>query len=269
MMFGLGLGGLGLSAARAPGFDPAGLFGSGAVGWVEPMIAGAGGTLFQDAAGTIPVTAAGQPVGLSKFTAGGQIGFVQATAANRPIYQLDAQGRGCLAHNGLNQWMAAAAIAWGSDEATICAGVRKLSDAAQGVVFETGTNSGGGGAESGVFALLAPRTGADFGVNFKGSQISAATSAGQAAPKTVVVTGIGKISADIVRLRINGVPDAQSTADQGLGSYGTYPLYAGARAGTGVYLNGARYPSVGLNRLLTEAELAQLEAWVNARTGAF
>ncbi|WP_160320063.1 hypothetical protein, partial [Rhodobacter capsulatus] len=36
---------------------------------------------------------------------------------------------------------------------------------------------------------------------------------------------------------------------------------------TGVYLNGARYPSVGLNRLLTEAELAQLEAWVNANGG--
>ncbi|KQB12016.1 hypothetical protein AP071_08705 [Rhodobacter capsulatus] len=147
--------------------------------------------------------------------------------------------------------------------------MRKLSDAAQGVVFETGTNSGGGGAESGVFALLAPRTAADFGVNFKGSQLSAATSAGQAAPKTVVVTGIGKISEDIELLRLNGAQVAQSTADQGLGSYGTYPLYAGARAGTGVYLNGARYPSVGLNRLLTEAELAQLEAWVNARTGAF
>ncbi|WP_152972155.1 hypothetical protein, partial [Rhodobacter capsulatus] len=62
-MLGLGLGGLGLAAAaRAQGFDPSGLFASGEIGWVEPMIPGV--TLFQDAAGTIPVTAAGQPVGL-------------------------------------------------------------------------------------------------------------------------------------------------------------------------------------------------------------
>lgn len=30
-----------------------------------------------------------------------------------------------------------------------------------------------------------------------------------------------------------------------------------------------RYPSMGINRLLTEAELAQVEARVNQRTGAF
>lgn len=46
-------------------FNPASLFASGETGWLEPMTIGTNGTLFQDAAGTTPVTAPGQPVGLS------------------------------------------------------------------------------------------------------------------------------------------------------------------------------------------------------------
>lgn len=270
-MLGLGLG-ISLSSAgvRAP-WSPELLFASGEIGWVEPMIPGV--TLYQDAAGTIPVTAAGQPVGLSKFTAGGQLGFVQATALNRPIYQLDAQGRGYLAHNGNNQWMVCAAFAWGSDKATICAGVRKLSDAAIGVFTEFSAAITGNIGSFGIFAPAAT-SGADaqritFASRGSTGGIFARPVDPIAAPVTAVVSALGDISGDLATLRVNGTQVAQSTNDQGTGNFGTYPLYAGARAGSSLFFSGGRYPSVGINRLLTEAELVQLEAWVNVRTGAY
>ena len=245
---------------RAMGFNPAWLFAGGAIGWVEPMIPGV--TLFQDAAGTIPVTAPGDPVGLSKFTAGGQVGFVQATALNRPIYRVDAQGRGYLSHNGTNQWMSTPAFAWGSDEVTICTGVRKLSDASRGIVLEIGPGNG-------AFHLNAPSsTLNDMSFGSKGTAEAVAQTI-IAAPATAVVTGVSKISTDACILRINGSQVSSVGFNQGTGNYGTRALYAGARSGSSLFFNGNRYPGMGVNRLLTTGDLANVEAWVNKRTGAY
>ena len=270
MMLGLGIG-ISLAAARAPGFDPVGLFSSGEIGWVEPMIPGV--TLFQDAAGTIPVTAAGQPVGLSKFTAGGQLGFVQDTALNRPIYQVDVQGRGYLAHNGINQWMRTAAFAWGSDKATICAGVMRAAGTEGRILFELSYKVNSNPSS---FSVSAPENDAlSYASVARGSatstlsQLAYIPSAPGAVADTSVITAMHSISGDMSTIRQNGVSGVDGTADKGAGNFGTYPLYAGSRAGTSLFFNGNRYPSMGINRLLTEAELAQVEAWVNQRTGAF
>lgn len=268
MMIGLGLG-ISLSSAgvRAP-WSPELLFASGEIGWVEPMIPGV--TLFQDAAGTIPVTAAGQPVGLSKFTAGGQVGFVQATALNRPVYQVDAGGRGYLEHNGINQWMACASFTWGSDAATICAGVMRVAGVAARILFELSSNTND---NPGAFYIAAPENSLfSYAAASRGSGgvLSARVpgSPGVAAD-TSVVTVTHSISGDLSTIRQNGVGGADVTADKGLGDFGTYPLYAGARARPSLFFSGGRYPSVGINRLLTKAELVQLETWINQRTGAY
>lgn len=252
-------------------WTPAALFASGEVGWVEPMIPGV--TLFQDAAGTIPVTAPGQPVGLSKFTAGGQLGFRQTTALYRPIYQVDANGKGYLSHNGTNQWMVCDAFDWGSDKATICAGVRP--GAAQSAsVFETFVAStvqhtfslkaelGGGGAHN------AASTGS---ATFSEMRVSP-----YIPPITNVVTATfdksGATAAAQQQLRVNGVLPTQTQINAGpagAGNFGNLPIYAGARGGTSRFYNGARYPSAGINRLLTAPELANLEAWANSLAGAY
>lgn len=269
-MIGLGLG-LALSAARALGFDPDSLFASGEIGWVEPMIPGV--TLFQDAGGTIPVTAPGDPVGLSKFTAGGQLGFVQTTALNRPIYRVDAQGRGYLNHNGTNQWMVASAFAWGSDKATICAGVRRNAISSARILFEFSENLNN---NAGSFFVSAPDTSTkSFGSLSRGTtsassfQLAYVSGSPETAPETAVITATHGIAADLSTIRKNGIAGVSATGDKGSGNFGTYPLYAGARAGTSLVFSGNRYPSVGINRLLTVGELASLETWVNARTGAY
>jgi hypothetical protein len=66
-------------------FTPASLFAGGIAGaWYGPSDLS---TLFQDSAGTTPVTTAGQPVGLMLDNSGNGNHAVQATAAARPTYQ--------------------------------------------------------------------------------------------------------------------------------------------------------------------------------------
>jgi len=67
------------------GFDPASLFAGGTEGaWYGPSDLS---TLFQDSAGTTPVTTAGQPVGLMLDKSGNGNHATQATAARRLTYQ--------------------------------------------------------------------------------------------------------------------------------------------------------------------------------------
>jgi hypothetical protein len=70
---------------RSGGFSPASLFAGGIAGaWYGPSDLS---TLFQDSAGTTPVTTAGQPVGLMLDKSGRANHAAQATAAARPTYQ--------------------------------------------------------------------------------------------------------------------------------------------------------------------------------------
>ena len=74
---------LGASILSTP--SPASLFAGGQEGvWYDPSDLS---TLFQDSAGTTPVTAAGQPVGRALDKSGRGNNAVQATTARRPFYQ--------------------------------------------------------------------------------------------------------------------------------------------------------------------------------------
>jgi hypothetical protein len=56
--------------------------------------------------------------------------------------------------------------------------------------------------------------------------------------------GIGDISGDISRLRINGVQVAENLGDQGTGNYGNHKLYFGRRAGTSLPANIREYMTI-------------------------
>ena len=76
---------LGTGILFSGGFSPASLFAGGIAGaWYGPSDLS---TLFQDSAGTTPVTTAGQPVGLMLDKSGRANHATQAIAAARPIYQ--------------------------------------------------------------------------------------------------------------------------------------------------------------------------------------
>ena len=201
------------------------------------------------------------------------------TGAARSGYQLVADALGFdvteagqadlyyLSYDGLNDSLATASFAWGTDKATICTGVRKLRDTLVSVLAERSPSLA---ANVGVFVILAPVTNGSATYSFasKGTGQSVTTSpASFAAPVTSVITGFGDIPSDISRLRINGSQVSQNTADQGTGGFGTYQTFFGARAGTSFFFSGREYSSVGINRLLTAGELSSLETWTASRAG--
>ena len=84
-------------------FLPSDLFSAGEEGaWFDP---GDIATLFQDTAGTVPVTTAGQSVALMKDKSGRGHDASQSTAGYRPTWQIDPYGYGYLLFDGTNDYM--------------------------------------------------------------------------------------------------------------------------------------------------------------------
>lgn len=87
-------------------FNPATLFGGGAQGaWYDPSDLS---TLFQDAAGTVPVASIGDPVGRISDKSGNGNHATQSTAASRPLLQQTA-GLYHLTFDGANDSLSTAA----------------------------------------------------------------------------------------------------------------------------------------------------------------
>ena len=259
--------GLGLGAYRSGGgFSPASLFAASEPGgWYDPSDLT---TLFQDTAGTTPVTATGQTVARINDKSGRGNHATQATAASRPIYQVDGNGKAYLLFDGTDDFLVTGTITPGIDKAQVFVGVRKLSDAAVGMVAELGVKTL---AVNGSVALF---TSLDAGPNYeaqtRGTVFADARGATFTAPITNVVTVTSDISADNLVLRVGGLVSASDSADQGTGNYLAYPLYIGRRAGTSLPFNGRLYGLItrfGAN--LSADQIAQTETWMNSKTGAY
>lgn len=265
---GLGLsGGVSLIEPSEPEADsPLSLFAASEPGfWYDPSDIS---TLFQDAAGTTPVTAAGQSVGLMLDKSGRGNHATQSTSLSRPTYQIDSNGRGYLLFDGTDDSLVTGTITPGTDKAQVFAGVRKLSDAAPGTVVEL--SASGSTGSIGVFAPIGAVAN-NYGWRSRGTSGAQATSGSTfAAPITNVLTGIGEISTDTAILRVNGTQVATSAVDQGTGNYLAYPAYIGRRGGTSLPANIRLYQLIGrFGPNLTAEQIAQTEAWVNSKTGAY
>lgn len=176
-----------------------------------------------------------------------------------------------LKFDGTDDSMATGSIDFtGTDKMTVFAGVRKLSDAAVGIVAEFSPDVG---ANNGSFYLLYPRsvTINEPAFTSKGTipVLAGNEATSFAAPISSVLGGIGNISGDSVILRVNGTKAAQSTADQGTGNYGNYQLYIGRRGGTTLPFNGRLYSLVVCGKLASAAEITATEAYINQKTRAY
>jgi hypothetical protein len=124
---------------------------------------------------------------------------------------------------------------------TVFAAVRKLSDAATGILCELTTSID---SNNGAFALTSPSAlGANsYRFSSKGTSIAnAGTGVFAAAPDTAVLTGIANISNDIATLRRNGVVVETSASDQGTGNFSNAVLHLFRRGGTSLPFNGNLY----------------------------
>lgn len=202
---------------------------------------------------------------------GGQVEYgstVTALQNAASIYDLTEPGvQDCygLMFDGVDDFLQTGNIAWGTDEVTVTAGLRKLSDATRGMVAELGPL-----ANQRNFQLNAPSSGLnDYGFLSSGSATAVSTTA-VSAPNTSVVTGQAKITTDTLILRRNAAQTGTSAADQGAGSaYDTNPLYIGMRAGTSLPFNGILFGLTAVNAVLDATQLGMVELSTNFNTGGF
>ena len=172
--------------------------------------------------------------------------------------------------NGTNSAMQTNSIDFsGTDKMTVWAGVRKLSDAAISAVAELSATST---SNAGTFFLSAPRTPTtgDYGFRSNGTAlVDVLAPASYSAPITNVLTGVSAISTPVATLRVNGTQAATSSASQGTGNYGNYPLYLFARAGTSLFFNGNFYGLIVRGAQSTAAQISSAEQWINSKTKAY
>jgi hypothetical protein len=192
-----------------------------------------------------------------------------ATAYQRVVSSFDVTQAGVpdvwyLSFDGTDDGMLTGTITPGVDKAQVFAGVRKLSDAATGIVAEMSNT-----ISSGTVRIAAPfGAAANFYFESIGTTRSAATGTIYTAPTTNVLTGIGDIPADTSILRVNGTQAASNTSDQGTSNYLAYPLYLGRRGGASLPYNGRIYSLIlrfGAN--LSASTISQTEVWVGGKTG--
>ena len=222
-------------------WSPARLFAAGEQGvWYDPSDLS---TLFQDAAGTTPVTAVGQPVGRMLDKSGRGNHATQPTAQSRPLLQQDANGKYHLAFDGSSYGMLTGSINFtATDKMTVFAGVKKLSDSATGIIVELSPVTA---LNAGSFYLGGPLSaaGTNYGFLSRGTidSSSPVIASGAVAPNASIVSAISMISPSSMVIRRNGTQAFASTANQGSGNYGNYPLFIGRRNNASLPFNGNLY----------------------------
>ena len=210
----------------------------------------------------------------AQLEAGSTASAYQKVTTQYDVTEAGVSSLSYLAFDGVDDSLVTPTITPGIDKVQTFAGVRKLSDAAAGMLIELSANTG---ANNGSFYLSAPENNtasARYGFLGRGSQIPAN---GQrslvdtgAAPDQAVLTGQGDISADNNLIRRNGVAFPAGTLDQGTGNFGNYPMYIGRRGGTTVPFNGNIFSLIvrfGAN--LTADQITSTETWVNGKTRAY
>lgn len=198
-------------------------------------------------------------------------------AAGQPAYQrvntatdYDTTGfKPYLRFDGTDDWLQTNSVNFSStDKMTVFAGVRKLSDAARGMLVELGSS-----LPTGAFSISAPGAAAPNYSAFSAGSIGVGpvtTPSNYAAPISNVLTTEFGISTDLLSIRINGALSAGSTgSDQGTGNYSNAPLYIGRRGGTTLPFNGRLYGLIVRGAATRASQITQTEGWLNQRTGAY
>ena len=231
-------------------------------------------TLYQDAAGTIPVTAAGQPVGLIKDKSGRNNHAFQTVSASRPILQRNATTSAYyLAFDGADDFLVTNNIDFTmTDKVSLFAGVQKLSDSGRAVITELSPNSQ---ASAGSFGLYAPHLNgaATFGGTLNGASGRNFNISGYPAPSSAILTAKFDVSQASIPAAIKLSINASGVAYTGDGawnkstSFGNHPLYIGRRAGESLPFNGNIYSLIGIGRLATDSETMELEKSLAKNTG--
>lgn len=174
-----------------------------------------------------------------------------------------------LEFNGLSWSMSTNSIDFSAvptNKMTVWAGVRKLSDATEGCLYELSSNFG---ANNGSFAQFARGSvyPAGFDTPYRGTSSNTVPGFSAAAPTTRVNTTLYNIAAPSAVVRSNGAQVYSDTTSVGTGNFGNYPLYIGQRAGTSFPFNGWLTSLIVRGAQSTQSQIEATESWVAGKTG--
>ncbi len=192
----------------------------------------------------------------------------QGTTTRRPTLQQDASGKYYLSFDGVDDYLSTGSINFtATDKMTVLAGVRKINALGTlGILAELSASSA---SNPGAFAVGAPGVSGHYQFLSKGTAEATtnATNAALAGPITSVIAGLGSISGAQSILRVNGTQADQSTADQGTGNYGNYPLYIGRRGGTTNPFAGNLYGLIVRGAATDDLHLTHAEKFLAYKSG--
>jgi hypothetical protein len=124
-----------------------------------------------------------------------------------------------------------------TDEMTVMVGVRKLSDGSYPIIAELSTNWT---SNNGSFSLSGNLNNG-YAWSSRGTGGATVLTTDYLAPVTTVLGLQSDVSGPSLVLRANGSEINTSSSSQGLGNYGTWPIYISSRAGSSNYFNGLIY----------------------------
>ena len=254
------------TAPPSGAISPPDLFAAGELGgWWDPSDLS---TMFQDTAATTPVTTVGQSVARINDKSGRGNHLLQATAANRPIYQIDTNGKPHLVFDGTDDFMLVNPMSLtASDAITVWLGFNKTGEkAAHQMMMEHSTILD---SNAGTFYLLEPASTARYDFRSRGSNATGSTaqSTVTAGSFTSVFTGQSDISSDTNIARVNGVQTGTASADQGTGNFGTFGFYVGRRGGSTLPFGGRLYGLIVRNLASTAQHVIDIERWLAEKSG--
>lgn len=237
------------------------LFANGEQGfWYDPNDLS---TMFQDAAGTVPVTGVGQPVGLIRDKSGRNNHAHQTTSASRPILRQNAvTGANYLEFDGSDDFLQTNNIDFtGTDKVSLFAGINVQLGASTGCVAEFGVSAQSINGSFGLFKGPSTLQWASRGT----SGVLGAIYNSPVSPD--VLTAKAFINGSVLTTRRNSLLVINDTRSQGTGNYGNYPLYIGRRAGTSLPFNGHIYGLIGIGKLTSDNETVAIEKELAKRLG--
>jgi hypothetical protein len=253
-------------------FNPSSsLFAAGEKGaWFD---AGDLSTMFQDVAGTIPVTAVGQYVGKWLDKSGnGNHAVAAANNTTRPIYQIDSEGNPnvTFTKSPTTQLFTPSINFTGTAQMTVCIGIHVTDSSSAGIPIILGSDIS---SVNGSFLVGAPSSTADHSLYLRGTTTLQARVA-NIVDGDDIITGLFDISQATKELeliprlnfiQITGSGITWTGTDAGTGNFGNLPLYIGSGAGLTTPYGGKIYQIIVRGATSTTTQVYQIETFTDAK----
>jgi hypothetical protein len=250
-------------------FNPLTLFAAGEKGvWFDPTDIS---TLFQDAAGTIPVTAYGQKVGRISDKSGNGNHATQSNAAFQPTYQIDNEGNPNLTFSGSYTQLATRAIDFtATAQMMVGVGLHVVGSASAAAAIELGSDVN---SVNGSFLFGAPSSTADHSLYLRGTSTIAAR-VDNVVDGDDIMLGLFDISQAtkeleliprLNRVQLSGSQITWTGTDAGTGNFGNLPLFIGARSGGTLPFQGKIYQVIVRGALTNASDITQTENLIDAK----